>query len=88
MAVKLELYRVFKEVAETGNISVAAKNLVMKFLAAMTIIIAIPTVVSSFFGMNVPVPLADNPEGFFYVMLVAFAISITSAYILWRRDML
>ena len=27
MAVKLELYRVFKEVAEAGNISVAAKNL-------------------------------------------------------------
>ena len=27
MAVKLELYRVFKEVAETGNISLAAKNL-------------------------------------------------------------
>ena len=27
MAVKLELYRVFKEVAETGNISVAARNL-------------------------------------------------------------
>ena len=27
MAVKLELYRVFKEVADTGNISVAAKNL-------------------------------------------------------------
>ena len=27
MPVKLELYRVFKEVAETGNISVAAKNL-------------------------------------------------------------
>ena len=27
MAVKLELYRVFKEVAETGNISTAAKNL-------------------------------------------------------------
>lgn len=27
MAVKLELYRVFKEVAETGNISMAARNL-------------------------------------------------------------
>lgn len=27
MAVKLELYRVFKEVAEAGNISTAAKNL-------------------------------------------------------------
>ena len=27
MAVKLELYRVFKEVADSGNISEAAKNL-------------------------------------------------------------
>ena len=44
----------------------------MKFLAAMTIIIAIPTVVSSFFGMNVPVPfepyialfIAMLPSGF------------------------
>ena len=26
MSVKLELYRVFKEVADSGNISVAAKN--------------------------------------------------------------
>ena len=53
----------------------------------MTIIIAIPTVVSSFFGMNVPVPLAEDPHGFLYVMVLAFAISITSAYVLWRRDM-
>ena len=34
MAVKLELYRVFKEVAETGNISLAAKNLYISQSAA------------------------------------------------------
>ena len=63
------------------------QNLVMKFLAAMTIIVAIPTVVSSFFGMNVPVPFAENPLGFAYIMIIAVVISITSAYVLWRRDM-
>ena len=63
------------------------QNLVMKFLAAMTIILAIPTVVSSFFGMNVPVPFAENAHGFLYVMCIAFSISIVSAYVLWHRDM-
>ena len=63
------------------------QNLVMKFLAAMTIILAIPTVVSSFFGMNVPVPFADNAHGFLYVICIALSISIVSAYVLWHRDM-
>ena len=63
------------------------QNLVMKFLAAMTIILAIPTVVSSFFGMNVPVPFSDDNHGFVYVMVIAFAVSISSAYVLWRRNM-
>lgn len=62
-------------------------NMVMKFLAAMTIILAIPTVVSSFFGMNVPVPLAENIYGFAYVILIATCISLFTVYILWRRDM-
>ena len=62
-------------------------NMVMKFLAAMTIILAIPTVISSFFGMNVPVPLAESPLGFLYVILISVCISLTTAYILWRRDM-
>ncbi len=62
-------------------------NLVMKFLAAMTIILAIPTVVSSFFGMNVPVPFAENAHGFLYVMMIAFSISGFIAYVLWNRDM-
>ena len=85
----VEMYsKILARIADTfSSIISNSQNLVMKFLAAMTIIIAIPTVVSSFFGMNVPVPLADNPNGFLYVMVLAFAISITSAYVLWRRDM-
>ena len=63
------------------------QNLVMKFLAAMTIILAIPTVVSSFFGMNVPVPFAGESNAFLYVSVISTLIASLSAYVLWRRNM-
>jgi magnesium transporter len=37
--------------------------------------------------MNVPVPFEENGKGFLYIMGIAFTISISSAVILWRRDM-
>ena len=85
----VEMYsKILARLADTFSSVISNnQNLVMKFLAAMTIIVAIPTVVSSFFGMNVPVPFAENPLGFAYIMIIAVVISITSAYVLWRRDM-
>ncbi|MEG0798575.1 MAG: magnesium transporter CorA family protein [Acidaminococcaceae bacterium] len=62
-------------------------NLVMKFLAGMTIVLAIPTVLSSLWGMNVPVPLADNPYGFFIVSASATLTAGIFAYFLWKRRM-
>ena len=50
-------------------------NLVMKFLTAITIILAIPTVISSFLGMNVPVPYQDDPTGFLRVLIFAVCVS-------------
>lgn len=85
----VEMYsKILARMADTFTSIIANnQNLVMKFLAAMTIIIAIPTVVSSFFGMNVPVPFADDSQGFFYVMVIAFVISVSGAYALWKKDM-
>ena len=85
----VEMYsKILGRLADTfSSIISNNQNLVMKFLAAMTIILAIPTVVSSFFGMNVPVPFADNAHGFLYVICIALSISIVSAYVLWHRDM-
>ncbi|BEU87628.1 magnesium transporter CorA family protein [Selenomonas sp. TAMA-11512] len=63
------------------------QNLVMKFLAAMTIILAIPTVISSFFGMNVPVPMEGDTSAFVYIAGIAAVIAGCSSYILWRKNM-
>ena len=62
-------------------------NLVMKFLATMTIVLAIPTLVSSMWGMNVPVPFANNPWGFAIVLTFALGVSGAAAYLLWKRRM-
>jgi len=62
-------------------------NRVMKFLATMTILLAIPTMIASFWGMNVDVPFRDSAGGFMEVSLFALAITGTSAFVLWKKDM-
>lgn len=62
-------------------------NIVMKFLASITIVMAIPTLVSSFFGMNVPVPFQNNPYGFYIVLGIVVVIASVTTYILAKKDM-
>ena len=64
-------------------------SIVMKFLASVTILMAIPTMVASFFGMNVPLPLelTNNRHAFMLVLGIAAALSIISAAILARKKM-
>ena len=40
----------------------------MKFLAAITIVLSIPTMLASFWGMNVAVPAANMQYGFWIVL--------------------
>jgi magnesium transporter len=58
-------------------------NLVMKFLAAITIILSIPTMFASFWGMNVPVPAAAHEHGF--LMVVSLSILATIFVIIYFR---
>jgi magnesium transporter len=61
-------------------------NIVMKLLAAVTIILTVPTIVSSLWGMNVPVPFETNPLGFVIVLGVA-GLATVAAIILarWKK---
>lgn len=61
-------------------------NLVMKFLASITIILAIPTMISSFFGMNVDVPFGQD-NGFIFVCVIALTLTALCSLVLWKKDM-
>lgn len=63
-------------------------NLVMKFLASVTIILAVPTLISGLWGMNVDVPFSDWPYGFYYVLGITLIASLFSGFMLWKRKML
>ena len=62
-------------------------NSVMKTLTSITIVLAVPTMISSFWGMNVKLPFENNPFGF--VIMILFAV-ITTLVVTWwlkKRDM-
>ena len=63
-------------------------NIVMKFLASVTIIISVPTAIASFWGMNVAVPWAGSSRGFLFVLVISLAMSAFSTFWLWRKRML
>jgi magnesium transporter len=62
-------------------------NIVMKFLASVTIVMAIPTMVASFFGMNVPVPWQGNYAGFVYTMGISAILTTAATVYLWKKRM-
>ncbi len=63
-------------------------NIVMKFLATVTIVMAIPTMIASFFGMNVGgIPGSTWNFGFITVVGVTFLISLIVALIFRKKDL-
>lgn len=63
------------------------QNIVMKFLTAITILLTIPTLIASLWGMNVGVPLADNPYGFWIIVGIIVAIIVPVAIIMIKKKM-
>ena len=62
-------------------------NIVMKVLASVTILLAVPTIVSGIYGMNVPVPMKDEPSAFYLILFGTTGICGILAFILYKKDM-
>ena len=63
-------------------------NIVMKVLASVTILMAIPTIIGGIFGMNVWLPFApDDPMAFYIIMILTFLICGIVAWVLYKKDM-
>jgi len=60
-------------------------NVVMKFLTSITIILALPTLIASIYGMNLDLPLQDNPYAFALVMATALMLSIILVVVFIRK---
>jgi len=61
-------------------------NVVMKFLAVFTIVLTFPTMIASFYGMNVTLPGQDAPLAFVVTLGVSLGVSLLAAVIFWKKD--
>ena len=65
-------------------------NNVMKYLASITIVMAIPTIISGLFGMNVlgeGIPFAGSPWGFGIICGITFLLCVIAVVVLKKRKM-
>ena len=65
-------------------------NIVMKFLATITIVMSIPTMIFSAYGMNLNpmgMPFSAHPHGFGILIILSIAISMLVAFVFARKNL-
>ncbi len=63
-------------------------NQVIKFLAALTIILTVPMIVASFYGMNVDLPFDHSPYAFAEILVATLVAMLGTVYYFRKRDWL
>ena len=89
----IEMAKIYRDILSgtmDAYASIISNNLngVMKYLTSITIILAIPTMIASYWGMNVGVPMQNNPFGFAVIVLFSLLIGIIVSLWLKRKGML
>lgn len=90
----IEMSNIYREILTSMTdtyATIISNNLndVMKFLAGITIVFSIPTMVASFIGMNVPLGgIGTSHYSFIILIFLSFVLSILIAIILKKKNML
>ncbi len=73
-----------------SHYSVLSNNLnkTMKLLTSVTVILTIPTMVFSLYGMNVGLPLQDHPLAFMFIVAGTLVVSFSLLAVFNKRDLL
>jgi magnesium transporter len=58
----------------------------MKFLASMTIVLSMPMIVTSYFGMNVDLPLQTDANAYLMIIGIFALLSLVVVWVFMKRD--
>jgi len=89
----IEMAQIYTNIIKNNldvNSSVISNNLnkVVKILTSITIILAIPTLVASIYGMNVNLPFQNSNNAFGITMLISLFFTFLVLLILWKKKWL
>ena len=81
--------KTIQNIREAYN-TIATNNLnsVFKRLTSIAIFMAIPTIVGGLYGMNVDLPLATNPNAFWYILVFTFTVMLAFVLFFKRKKWL
>jgi len=60
-------------------------NKIIKFLTSITIILTIPTIIASIYGMNIALPFAKNPLAFGYISLWMLILMLLLFWFFYKK---
>ncbi|MBZ5856451.1 magnesium transporter CorA family protein [Flavihumibacter profundi] len=63
------------------------QNEVLKRLSVITIVLTFPVLVSSIYGMNVPIPFSDSPYAFYTPVILSIVISLVIGWFFLRKKL-
>ena len=89
----IEMAKIYSDILNSamdayGSIISNNLNGVMKTLTSITIVLAVPTMISSFWGMNVDLPFEHNSFGFAIMISIALITTLIVTWWLKKKDML
>ena len=61
------------------------QNEVLKRLTTLTIVLTVPILIASIYGMNVPIPYKDTPYAFWIPVIISLIILAVVAWNYWKR---
>ena len=62
-------------------------NMVMKLLTSITLILMLPNLVASIYGMNIALPFQKSPHAFLITMIISITLAIIGIIILWKNKL-
>ena len=60
-------------------------NSYIQNLTVITIVLMVPTLVSSFYGMNIKLPFEDDPNAFLYALILSVMIGVVTIFLFRRK---
>lgn len=70
-----------------GSIISNNLNITIRRLTLITILLMLPTLIASFYGMNIPLPFQENPFTILGVLLISLVLSAVLAWYFQRKRM-
>lgn len=88
----IEMANIYSTILQSSTEAFASiisnnQNSVMKMLTSVTLVMVVPQLIASLYGMNVALPGADIPHAFWYLLLASVVLCVIMVIVLNKKNM-